>query len=43
LQAREFGVAWQARRSLRRITGRDLRYDDAAWLAYLTGPHKPFG
>lgn len=43
LQAREFGVAWQARRSLRRLTGRDLRYDEAAWTAYLTGPQKPFG
>src|SRR5687767_5513856 len=40
LQAREFGVAWQARHSLRRITGKDLRYDDAAWLTYLTGPQK---
>ena len=43
LPGREFAVAWQARRSLRRITGRDLRYDDAAWTAYLTGPQKPFG
>jgi len=43
LPGREFGVAWQARHSLRRMTGRDLRYDDAAWTAYLTGPGKPFG
>ena len=26
-----------------KITGRDLQYDEAAWLAYLTGPDKPFG
>ena len=43
LQAREFAVAWQSRKSLRRITGRDLRYDESAWLEYLTGPQKPFG
>jgi hypothetical protein len=39
----DFGVAWKARRSLRAITGKDLRYDEAAWLAYITGPDKPFG
>ena len=43
LNERDFGVAWQARRSLRRITGRDLRYDEAAWLAYITGAEKPLG
>jgi HEAT repeat protein len=43
LQTREFGVAWQARQSLRKLTGRDLRYDEAAWQALLTGPQKPFG
>ena len=43
LSEREFGVAWQARRSLRRITGRDHHYDEAAWLAFITGPDKPFG
>ena len=44
LSGRDFGVAWQARQSLRHLTGeRDLRYDEAAWLAYLTCPAKPFG
>jgi hypothetical protein len=43
LNERDFGVAWQARRGLRSITGRDLRYDEAAWLAYITGPDKPLG
>lgn len=39
----DFGVAWQSRRSLRQITGRDLRYNESAWLEYITGPDKPFG
>ena len=39
----EFAIAWQARRSLRRITGRDLKYDEAGWLAFISGPEKPFG
>ena len=39
----DFAIAWQSRRSLRRITGKDLRYDEAAWLAYVSGPDKPFG
>ena len=43
LSEREFGVAWQARRSLKHITGHDHRYDEAAWLAFITGPDKPFG
>jgi HEAT repeat protein len=44
LSGRDFGVAWQARQSLKHMTGqRDLRYDEAGWLAYLTGPAKPFG
>ncbi len=34
----DFGVAWQSRRSLAKLTGRDLRYDESAWLGYLTGP-----
>ena len=42
LDSRDFGVAWQSRRSLIRLTGRDLRYDEAAWLGYLTGPDRPF-
>ena len=43
LDSRDFGVAWQSRRSLIRLTGRDLRYDEGAWLSYLTGPDRPFG
>ncbi len=42
LNERDFSIAWQARRSLRYLTGRDYRYDDGAWLAYFTGPDKPF-
>ena len=42
LQQREFGVAWQARKSLVQLTGEDLGYNDGAWLNYLTGPRKPF-
>ena len=43
LSEHDFAIAWQSRRSLRSITGRDMRYDEAAWLAYITGPDKPFG
>jgi HEAT repeat protein len=43
LGGRDFGVAWQSHQTLLLLTGRDLRYDEAAWLAYLTGPEKPFG
>lgn len=43
LDERDFGVAWQARRSLRTITSHDYGYDEAAWLAFLTGPEAPFG
>ncbi len=42
LNEQDFGVAWQARRSLRRLTGQDLQYDEAAWLALITGPDNPF-
>lgn len=43
LGGRDFGLAFQSRKTLKRLTGRDLLYDEAAWLAYLTGPEKPFG
>lgn len=43
LPERDFGVAWEARRSLRRITGVDYAYDDAAWLTYISNPGKPLG
>ena len=42
LADRDFAVAWQSRRSLRILTGRDYGYDQAAWLEYFTGPQKPF-
>lgn len=42
-EAGDFSVAWQARRSLRELTGRDMRYDQDAWLGYLAGPEKPLG
>jgi HEAT repeat protein len=42
LDSRDFGVAWQSRHSLIRLTGRDLRYDEGAWLSYLTGSDRPF-
>jgi hypothetical protein len=43
LGGREFGVAWQAHHSLQAITGEDLRYDESAWLNFITGPGKPLG
>jgi hypothetical protein len=39
----DFGVAWQARRSLEYLTHRDFGYDQGAWLGYFVGPRKPFG
>ena len=42
LNDRDFSIAWQARRSLRYLTGRDFGYNDGAWLAFFTGPEKPF-
>lgn len=39
----QFAVSWQARVSLKLMTGKDFRYDRAAWLNYLTGPEKPVG
>jgi HEAT repeat protein len=43
LAERPFGVAWQARRSLQRITGTDYGYDDASWLEYISNPTQPLG
>jgi hypothetical protein len=43
LRDRNFGIAWQARKSLQLMTGKDFRYDTAAWLTYLSGTNKPFG
>jgi hypothetical protein len=36
LRDRDFAVCWQARVSLKLLTGKDFRYDQAAWLDYLT-------
>jgi hypothetical protein len=35
LADRDFGVAWTARRSLRRMTGQDFRYSEADWTGWL--------
>jgi HEAT repeat protein len=43
LSEREFGVAWQSRRSLRSLTGKDFAFSEPAWLDYFVGPTKPFG
>jgi HEAT repeat protein len=43
LQDHDFGVAYQAHSSLRFITGKDYKYDAAAWLTYIAGPGKPVG
>lgn len=40
---KDFSVAWQARRSLVYLTGRDFGYAEGTWLSYFTGPDKPFG
>jgi hypothetical protein len=36
LDDKNFGVAWQSRQSLALITGQDFRYDQNAWLTYLS-------
>lgn len=41
LNDRDFGVAWHARQSLCNLTGRDMHYDEAAWLALLSGAENP--
>lgn len=42
LRDRNFSVAWQARKSLNFMTGKDFRFDTAAWLEHLSR-EKPFG
>jgi len=37
-----FSVAWQARQSLILMTAHDYRYDERAWLEYLTSTPQPF-
>lgn len=39
---RDFGVSWQARQSLILMTGRDFRYDEGAWLEYMSKAPAPF-
>ena len=39
---RDFAVAWQARRSLVLMTGRDFRYDEGAWLEFLSKGDQSF-
>jgi hypothetical protein len=41
LQIKEFGLSWQARRSLITMTAQDFRYDEAQWLDYIN--KKPLG
>jgi hypothetical protein len=36
LGGKDFGVAWQARQSLHAMTGADYRYDESAWLDFLS-------
>lgn len=43
LKDRQFGISWQARRSLMLMTGKDYRYNQTAWLDHLTGNERPFG
>jgi hypothetical protein len=43
LDVREFGIAWQARRSLHVMTKTDMKYDQGKWLTFLTGARNPFG
>ena len=43
LNDRDFALAWQSRQSLRFMTGSDQKYDQAAWLNFLTGPQNPLG
>lgn len=42
LDARDFGVAHEARWSLRRMTGRDYKYEQGTWLRFLTTSPAPF-
>ncbi len=42
LGAKDFGVAWQARRSLISMTGQNLSFNESEWLQYLTSAQKPF-
>lgn len=43
LADREFGLAWQARQSLRTMTGADEFYNQSAWLTRITSPDQSLG
>jgi hypothetical protein len=43
LTQKDFSIAWQARKSLQAMTGKDMAYNQGAWLQYITGPDKPLG
>ncbi|MFI5380671.1 MAG: HEAT repeat domain-containing protein [Tepidisphaerales bacterium] len=43
LRDRSFGLSWQARWTLKLMTGKDYAWDQAAWLQHLTKAEKPFG
>jgi hypothetical protein len=43
LNNKSFALAWQSRRSLFLMTGKDFRYNEGAWLEFITGPGKPLG
>lgn len=43
LNDKDFEVAWQARQSLRLLTGRDFRYNQERWREYLLTSATPFG
>ncbi len=43
LDEKDFEVAWQARRSLMLMTGRDFRYDQSKWKDYMLKAANPFG
>ena len=43
LREREFEVAWQARKSLILLTGRDFKYDQGKWQEFLASTENPFG
>jgi len=43
LGARDFAIAWQSNQSLRISSGKDFKYDQSAWLEFITAPQTPFG
>jgi len=43
LNDKDFGVAWQARISLRLLTAHDYKYDQTEWFAFLSSNKKTFG